>query len=83
MPLNKGYLTCDRTAKSDEVYTPFYAVKPLLKYLDKTKTIWCPFDDEWSAFYQMFIENGFKVIRSSIGGVKTSLFMNLPNTMTL
>jgi len=66
--INKGWLTCDRTATGDEVYTPFYAVDPLLKYLDKSKTIWCPFDDEWSAFYQTFNANGFKVIRSSIGG---------------
>jgi hypothetical protein len=66
--INKGYLTCNRTSSGDEVYTPFYAVEPLLKYLDKTKVIWCPFDDEWSAFYQTFIEKGFKVIRSSIGG---------------
>ena len=27
MPLNVGYLTCDRTAAGDEVYTPYYAVR--------------------------------------------------------
>ena len=66
MGLNIGYLTSDRTETGDEVYTPFYAVEPLLKYIPKDKVIWCPFDEEWSAFYQLFTENGYKVIRSSI-----------------
>lgn len=68
MALNKAYLTCDRTATGDEVFTPFYAVAPLLKYIPKDKIIWCPFDEKWSAYYQMFKENGYKVIRSSIEG---------------
>ena len=38
----------------------------LLKYIEKDKVIWCPFDEEWSAYYQMFTENGYKVIRSSL-----------------
>lgn len=66
MGLNIGYLTSDRTAGGDEVLTPFYAVEPLLKYITKDKVIWCPFDEDWSAFYQIFLENGYKVIRSSI-----------------
>lgn len=66
MAMNKGYLTCDRTDKGDEVYTPFYAVKPLLEFVPKDKVIWCPFDEEWSAFYQLFTENGYKVIRSCL-----------------
>lgn len=66
MGLNKAYLTCDRTANGDEVFTPFYAVQPLLKYISKEKVIWCPFDEEWSAYYQTFKENGYKVIRSSL-----------------
>ena len=66
MALNIGYLTCDRTSAGDEVYTPFYAVYPILKYIPKNKTIWLPFDQEWSAFYQVFKEAGYNVIRSSI-----------------
>lgn len=59
MALNVGYLTCDRTAKGDEVFTPFYAVQPLLEFMpDKSKTIWCPFDEEWSAFVQTFKRGG-------------------------
>lgn len=38
----------------------------MLKYLPKDKKIWCPFDEEWSAFYQSLKENGFDVIRSSL-----------------
>lgn len=66
MALNVGYLTCDRTKKGDEVYTPFYAVEPLLKYISKDKIIWMPFDEEWSAFYQLFSEHGYNIIRSSL-----------------
>ena len=67
MALNKAYLESDRTEAGDEVYTPFYAVEPLLEFVPKDKVIWCPFDEKWSAYYQMFTENGYKVIRSSIG----------------
>lgn len=66
MGLNKGWLTCDRTAAGDEVYTPWYAVEPLLEFIPKNKVIWCPFDEEWSAFYQTFKQNGFQVVRSSL-----------------
>ena len=66
MALNKGYLASDRTEKGDECYTPFYAIEPLLEYIPKNKKIWCPFDEEWSAFYQTFIEGGYDVIRSSL-----------------
>lgn len=66
MALNTAYLTCNRTASGDEIFTPFYAVEPLLKYISKDKVIWCQFDEEWSAFYQTFTENGYKVIRSSL-----------------
>ena len=32
--------------KNDECYTPAYGVEPIIKYLDKDKIIWCPFDTE-------------------------------------
>ena len=66
MAMNTGYLTSNTKASGDECYTPYYAVAPLLKYLDKNLTIWCPFDEEWSAFYNTFKEAGYKVIRSSL-----------------
>lgn len=66
MAMNIGYLTADRTSSGDEVFTPFYAVEPLLEFLPKDKIIWCPFDEEWSAFYQLLSEKGFEVVRSSL-----------------
>ena len=64
--MNKGYLTCDRGSNSDHVYTPFYAVEPLLKYIPKDWVIWCPFDLEWSAFVQTFRRQGYEVVHSHI-----------------
>ena len=52
MAINIGYLTANKTSAGDEVYTPFYAVETLMEFLPKDKKIWCPFDEEWSAFYQ-------------------------------
>ena len=39
---------------------------PILKYLDKDKIIWCPFDKEHSNFVKILKKNGFKVIYSHI-----------------
>ena len=64
--INNGVLKCDRTEKGDECYTPFYAVEPLLKYLPADKTIWCPFDEEWSAYCRLLREHGHYVVRSSL-----------------
>ena len=66
--MNTGYLKSETSSLGDEVYTPFYAVEPLLKYIPKHYTIWCPFDEDWSAYNQMFREKGYNVINSSIGG---------------
>ena len=64
MGQNIGYLKADKTEVANEQYTPYYAVDPILKYIPKDKKIWCPFDEEWSAFYQSFKNNGYKVERS-------------------
>ena len=66
MANNKGYLTAATTNESNEMYTPYYAVEPILKYIPKDKKIWCPFDKEWSAFYQSFKRGGYNVIRSHL-----------------
>lgn len=68
MGLNIGYLTAKT---SDEVYTPDYAVKPLLKYLQKFSlghqiTIWCPFDTQESEYVKIFQKEGYQVISSHI-----------------
>jgi len=72
MPLNVGYLTAKTNKASDEVYTPAYAVKPLIKYLDgyfhpmHKLTIWCPFDKEDSEYVKIFKVEGYKVIATHI-----------------
>lgn len=52
--------------KNDECYTPEYAIYPIIKYLDKDKIIWCPFDKEDSNFVKILKDKGFKVINSHI-----------------
>lgn len=64
MALNIGYLQADK--ENNELYTPPYAVDPILKYVPKDKIIWCPFDEEWSAFYRRLKEEGYNVVRSSL-----------------
>jgi len=59
----KGYL---EASKNDEMYSPYYSVDPILKYIPKSKKIWCPFDKEWSAFVQSFRRGGYSVTRSHI-----------------
>ena len=66
MAINKGYLTAKTDKASDEVYTPDYAVKPILKFLKSGSVIWCPFDTEDSEYVKIFKEAGYKVIYSHI-----------------
>ena len=71
MGINTGYLTAATTRESDEVYTPAYAVKPIIKYLDnycnKTQyTVWCPFDEEDSNYIIELKKAGYKVIATHI-----------------
>lgn len=66
MALNVGYLKSNRTKEGDECYTPFYAVEPILEFIPTDKVIWCPFDQEWSAFVQLLKERGNEVVFSHI-----------------
>lgn len=61
-------LKMDKVAgsKNDEFYTPYYAVKPILKYLDKGATIWCPFDTQDSQFVKSLQTEGYDVIATHI-----------------
>ena len=63
---NIGYLSANRTKESDCMYTPYYAVEPLIKYIPKNKIIWTPFDMEYSAFVQLLRANGNIVFSSHI-----------------
>ena len=73
MGMNTGVLTSNRTIEGDEQYTPFYACEPIVKYVPKNWTIWCPCGEEWSAYVQLFRERGYKVILSSLSGGKDFL----------
>lgn len=66
MPINKGYLQAKTTKESDEVYTPAYAVKPIIKYIKPGSVIWCPFDTADSAYVEELNAAGFTVIYSHI-----------------
>ena len=78
MGINKGYLTAKTDKESDETYTPDYAVKPILKYIDKGNksqyTIWCPFDKEDSEYVKLISEAGHKVIFSHIDDGKNFFY---------
>ena len=60
--INKGYLTAKTDNQSDEVYTPSYAVKPIIKYIPKGAIIWCPLDKNDSAYVIELRNAGFNVI---------------------
>lgn len=53
-------------ADSNECYTKENTIYPLIKYLDKSKTIWCPCDLESSNYVKVFKREGFNVIYSHI-----------------
>tara|TARA_B100001250_G_scaffold55483_1_gene42879 strand:+ start:1738 stop:2313 length:576 start_codon:yes stop_codon:yes gene_type:complete len=50
---------------NDECYTPDYGVKPILKYIPKDATVWCPFDTPQSEFVKQ-IEQQNEVTYSHI-----------------
>lgn len=58
----------DKIANSgnDEFYTPKYAINPLVKYLDPSKSIWCPFDTDQSLIYKTLSNSGYSVIQTHI-----------------
>lgn len=51
-----------KNEKYDELYTPEYAIKPLLKYLPKNKIIWECTDFGSSNITKVLKENGYKII---------------------
>ncbi len=57
-----------KTSKSDEYYTPAYAVKLILPYLRAKgySTIWCPFDKVDSEFVKILRAEGYDVIHGHI-----------------
>lgn len=74
MPLNIGYLKAKTDKASDEVYTPAYAVKPIIKYIQPNQIVWCPFDTEDSEYVKLIQKAGFKVIASHIDNDKNFFY---------
>ena len=72
--VNKGYLMAKTGKESDEYFTPKEAVLPLLEFIPKDYTIWCPFDKETSEYVKVFQENNLKVIFSHIDDNKNFFF---------
>lgn len=58
----------DKVAGSgnDEFYTPEYAITPLLKYVDPSWKVLCPFDTDDSNFVKMLRAHGCTVLNSHI-----------------
>jgi len=50
----------------NEYYTPEYAITPLLEFIRKGSTVWCPFDTEQSNFVSLLKRHGCKVIATHI-----------------
>ncbi len=68
--MKNALINYSRNGAFDEVYTPDYAITPILKYIQKDKVIWCPFDNENSNYVKVFKENGYNVIYSHINDEK-------------
>ena len=69
MPINKGYLTARTDKASDEVYTPAYAVRPIVKYLDmlgRPSIVWCPFDMSFDDFADALEPSGLQSFYSEM-----------------
>jgi hypothetical protein len=55
-----------KSTNNDELYTPDYAIIPILKYLDKNKIYWECTDYGSSNITKVLKQNGFKVISTNI-----------------
>lgn len=62
----KNWLSTGKFNEKDEYYTPPILVEAIVPYVDKAKTVWCPFDTEDSEFVIALKNNGNKVIATHI-----------------
>lgn len=64
--MKKAMIAYMQRPKNDEVFTPDYAIKPLLKYINKDWVVWEPTDFGGSRITELLRENGNKVLTSHI-----------------
>lgn len=62
--MKKAMIDYMQNTKNDELYTPEYAIKPLLKYLPKDITIWECTDYGDSNITKILLREGHKVIKT-------------------
>lgn len=53
------------SGNNDECYTPDYAVAPILEFIPKDVTVWCPFDTDQSEFVRQISQKN-PVVHSHI-----------------
>lgn len=63
--MKKAMIDYMKNVKNDELYTPEYAIKPLLKYLPKNKIIWECTDYGSSNITKVLRNNGYKVVNTN------------------
>lgn len=63
-----------KLAKNDEYFTPNYAIKPILEFIEREWIVWCPFDTKNSEFVRIFNKNGNKVIYSHLKNKNGNFF---------
>ena len=64
--------------EDDEVYTPAYAVEPILKYIEPNSIVWCPFDTQESIFVKKLKEAGHTVIATHISNGSDFFKISVP-----
>jgi hypothetical protein len=62
----QSWLSNGKMNVKDEYYTPKILVDVIIPFIDKDKTVWCPFDTEHSEFVLTLKEQGIKVVHSHI-----------------
>lgn len=64
--MKKALINYVQNPKNDELYTPRYAIEPLMKYIPSDFKVWEPTDFGYSEITKAFLENGNDVVSSHI-----------------